>query len=139
MSSSTRSFFRQRAYVAGPMSNIPQHNFPAFDTAAELLRDRGVDVVSPAELDDPEIREEAMRSLDGSMVGRGETWGDFLCRDLKIVIDSVDMVYVLPGWSKSRGARLETFAAYVCGHPIYYLSGRRVPLARLLRAWEVGT
>lgn len=48
-----------RAYLAGPMSNIPQFNFPAFDDAAADLRARGWDIVSPAELDRPEVRPNA--------------------------------------------------------------------------------
>lgn len=107
-------------YLAGPMSGIPQFNFPAFDTAATRLRDLGHEIVSPAELDDDETRAEALDSLDGRPTQRdkvnGQTWGDFLARDVKIVADQVQGVVFLPGWEKSRGARLEAFVGVLCGH-----------------------
>lgn len=109
-------------YLAGKMSNTPQFSFPAFDKAAQDLRERGYDIVSPAELDDPEVREAALASLDGApgKMPDGSTWADFLTRDLKIVIDEVDGVIVLDGdWVESKGARLEVFTAHLCGKPIY--------------------
>lgn len=107
-------------YLAGPMSGLPQFNFPAFDAAAKLLRERGYEIVSPAELDDEETRAEALESPDGKPTQRdkvnGHTWGDFLARDVKIVADQVRGIVFLPNWEKSRGARLEAFVAVLCGH-----------------------
>ena len=37
-------------------------------------------------------------------------------RDVKLVADHVQGVVFLPGWHKSRGARLEAFVALLCGH-----------------------
>ena len=108
-------------YLAGPMTGIPQFNYPAFDEAAKFLRASEYDVVSPAELDDPETRRMAMSSPDGAL-GSGcvndETWGDFLSRDVKLIADECKGVIVLPGWEKSRGARLEVFVALLCGYEI---------------------
>lgn len=126
-------------YVAGPMTGIPSFNFPAFDAAAAELRQMGYTVVSPAEMDDEETRATAMASPDGSPgsgSSKGETWGDFLARDVKLVADQVDGIVVLPGWHKSRGARLETFVAFLCGKPIvYYGSLRSVSKKQLAKAW----
>jgi hypothetical protein len=126
-------------YIGGPMTNIPKFNFPAFDEAAKQLRKEGFEVWSPAEMDDKETRRMAMKSPDGapgSGSSKGETWGDFLARDVKIVADKVDAVVVIPGWHKSKGARLETFIAFVCNKPIYYYTTRkRVPMRTLVRAW----
>jgi len=112
-----------KVYVAGPMTGIPQFNFPAFDAAAADLRARGYDVVSPAELDDPETREVALASPDGapdSGSSNGETWGDFLARDVKLIADEgIEAIVCLPGWERSRGARLETFVARLCDLRIY--------------------
>lgn len=109
-------------YLAGPMTGIPQFNFPAFIKAAEAIRKEGITVVSPAEIDNQETREAAMSSSDGAVgsgSANGETWGDFLARDVKIVADQVDAVALLDGWQKSRGALLEIFTAMLCGKKIY--------------------
>lgn len=129
----------QAWYIAGPMTGIPQFNFPAFDAAAADLREQGYDVVSPAELDDDETRAAALASPDGapgSGSSKNETWGDFLARDLKLVADVIDGIAVLPGWNKSSGARTETFMAFVCNKPIVqYPSLEPVPRIDLIRAW----
>ena len=38
-----------RLYVAGPMTGLPDYNYPAFDGAAALLAERGYPVENPAE------------------------------------------------------------------------------------------
>lgn len=129
-----------RVYLAGPMTGIPQFNFPAFDEAADRLRALGIDVQSPAEMDDPATRTAALASPDGSPgsgSANGETWGDFLARDVKLIADGdIDEIRVLPGWQRSRGARLETFIANrLCGIPIYTLDGELVEHEVLAEAW----
>lgn len=108
-------------YLAGPMSGYPGFNFAAFTEAAEALRADGYRIISPAEIDDEETREWAMASPDGdpSSHPSGKTWGDFMARDIKIVIDESKGVIVLPNWEESRGARIEVFTAVLCGHTIY--------------------
>lgn len=105
-----------RLYLAGPMSGIPQFNFPAFFAATKRLRDLGYDIVSPAELDEEHIRTQALSSSDGAPDKVDRSWGDFLSRDVKIVADAVKGIVFLPGWEKSRGARLEAFVGLLCGH-----------------------
>lgn len=138
-----------RLYVAGPMTGIAQFNFPAFDAMASRLRGDGHDVVSPAELDDPDDRAAALASPDGSMSTYGnaradgvikKTWGDFLARDVKLLADGgLQGVVVLPGWEISRGARLETYVARaLCGLPVFaYQFGELVPLndITMYRGW----
>jgi hypothetical protein len=121
------------------MTGIPQFNYPAFDAAAKCLRELGHEVFSPSEMDDPETRRLALASPDGSP-GSGtaneETWGDFLARDVKLIADSeLDAVAVLPGWERSRGARLETFIARMDGVPILAVHDLKpVPTEHLDRA-----
>jgi hypothetical protein len=96
------------------MSNIPQFNFPAFFEAAENLRTSGFTVVSPAEIDNADDKGAALKSADGDPTNRdamnGKTWGDFLARDVKLIADGgIEGIVFLPGWQKSRGARLEAF------------------------------
>lgn len=120
------------------MTGIPQFNFPAFDAAAARLRAMGHDVVSPAELDSPESRAEALASETGVLQDVTQTWGDFLARDVKLIADGgIEAILVLPGWSKSRGARLETFVAHLMGLPILNAGDLGVvPPAVRIRAWS---
>lgn len=113
-----------RWYLAGPMSGVPQFNYPAFDQAAAILRANGFSIASPAELDDPATRKAALASPDGAVIANGHTWGDFLARDVKLVADGVNGIIFLPGWERSRGARLEAFVGLLCGHGFMeYLGG----------------
>jgi hypothetical protein len=109
-------------YLAGPMNGIPQYNIPAFDAAAAHLRAAGHEVVSPAELDSPAVREAALASMDG-LAGTniaGETWGDMLARDVKLISDVVGGIIFLPTWDRSRGARLEAFVGLLTGKVFAY-------------------
>jgi hypothetical protein len=131
-------------YIAGPMTNIPQFNIPMFDRAAAKLRMMGYDIVSPAELDSPEMRAIALQSPDGKMGPHekmaGETWADVLARDVKVITDQVDGgVIVLPGWYKSRGARLEVFVSLLNGKHKYgcYAEENGHPPVVWVQAWEI--
>lgn len=121
------------------MTGLPQFNFPVFDTAKKELELLGYIVVSPADLDDPASREAALASPDGapgSGSANGETWADFLKRDVKLIADEVDAVAVLPGWENSKGSKLETFVARLCRKPVIYLETLEpVDEFELLSAW----
>lgn len=99
-------------YLAGPMTGIPQFNFPEFHRVAAILRDEyQFQIVSPAEQDSPAVQAAAMASPDGKLDANdavaGETWGDILSKDVKLVADKIGGIIFLPGWEKSRGATLE--------------------------------
>lgn len=111
------------AYLAGPMTGYPQFNFPAFELAAQRLRESGTEVISPAELDDERTRHAAANSPDGDLAAfelvTDEAWGTLIGRDVALVADKVDAVVVLPGWEESRGAKIEVFTAMMCGKAVY--------------------
>jgi hypothetical protein len=110
-------------YLAGPMSGHPQFNYPLFDSVSAALRERGLDITSPAEMDIDEVREAAMKNMTGKMdennAVSGETWGDFLARDVKLIADELNAIILLPEWETSKGARLEAFVAINCGYPAF--------------------
>ena len=110
-------------YIAGPMTGRAKFNYPAFDALELALERRGYIVASPARLDSAETRRVALQSVDGapgSGTTNGETWGDFLARDVKMIADTVDAVVLMPGWETSKGARLEAFIARHVGKPVFY-------------------
>ncbi|MEJ5148998.1 DUF4406 domain-containing protein [Comamonas sp. MYb396] len=92
-----------RIYVAGPMTGLPDFNFPAFNTAANELRAEGWHVENPAE----------HGILDGAQ------WSDYMHTDLQ-QLSTCCAIYLLPGWSKSRGATLEAHVAQALGMAVYY-------------------
>lgn len=109
-----------KIYLAGPMSGIPQFNFPAFFDAAIKLRALGFDVVSPAEIDNAEDKGAALASPDGDnrnlTTMNNKTWGDFLARDVKLLADTgIQGIVFLPNWQRSKGAKLEAFVGLLQG------------------------
>lgn len=123
-------------YVAGPMSRIPQYNFPLFEAVAVALRDDGWTIVSPHECDSEETRAAAWASPDGISTSAGsESWGECLARDVKMLADGlyiadergvtgdkptpIDGIAFLPNWEKSRGARLEAFVGLLTGKEFF--------------------
>lgn len=112
-------------YLAAPMTGVPQFNFPALIAATAALRGNGYTITTPAELDSPDVQAAAMASATGDQadVNMIETWGDMLARDVKIITDEMDGIVFLPGWDKSKGARLEAFVGILTGK----IFGRYVP------------
>ncbi len=101
-------------YIAGPMSGLPKHNFPAFMEAAKKMRAKGYKIINPAEL-------ETVKPLC-------TTWEDCLRRDLRYILTKCYAIATIPGWKKSRGAKLETFVAKQLDmdvYPIEYWLDRR--------------
>lgn len=88
-------------YLAGPMTGLPEFNYPAFDAAAAQLREAGVVVESPAE--------------PGQVPGW--TAEQYYRRGLAQMLRS-DAVATLPGWENSTGARLEVAVAGDVGMPV---------------------
>lgn len=124
-----------RVYVAGPMTNIAQFNFPRFDEVVDDLEVRGYDVVPPADLYDPKVRKQALASPDGSLGSVSAcSWGDALAADVKMLADDgIDGVVLIEDWENSRGARLESFVAKLCGLAVveYRLTDPMLPVIPL--------
>lgn len=105
----------KQVYLAGPMRNYVKFNFPAFADATAKLRAKGYKVFSPAEHDlskgfDPE----------GSDYPEGRI-RHIMLDDLVWICQYADMVVVLPGWEKSKGALAEVHTAWSIGVPVHEL------------------
>lgn len=87
-----------RIYLSGPMTGLPNLNFPAFHAAAAKLRARGLEVVNPAEIN-PDT---------------GMSWEECMRADIKALCDCQALA-MLPGWERSKGAHLEVHIAHRLG------------------------
>ena len=108
-----------RAYIAGPMTGYPEHNFPAFFKAEEFLKEKfpyGT-FVNPAKLD--------MDVPPGDL-----RWEDCMRRDIRALVDMTDIV-LLPGWEKSRGANLENHIATALSFRRWFLCLETMELTEL--------
>lgn len=93
-----------RLYLAGPMSNIPQLNFPLFHAEADRLRMLGYDIVNPAEINGGADELTATASMTPAQLA--VHWLDCMRADVKQLVDC-DGVALLPGWQHSRGVTVE--------------------------------
>lgn len=119
-----------KIYIAGPMTGIPEWNFPAFFQAEDELLALGHQVVNPAHNDGATVQE-ALESA-GSPEAPNNPWRWYMRRDLPHVLE-VDALCVLPGWQKSKGASLEVHVAKAIGLPIYVLKdGKLIPQIQVL-------
>lgn len=89
-------------YISGPMSGLPEFNYPAFQAAAKELRERGYEVVNPADIkvDTP-------------------SWEAFMRADIAALVNC-DVIYMLSGYKASKGALLELTIAEALGMSVMY-------------------
>lgn len=92
-----------RIYIAGPMTGLPDFNFPAFNDMAAILRGLGYHVENPAE----------------HGVVEGAEWADYLRHDIARLA-TCEALVLLPGWPWSRGALLEVHIAKALGIQIMF-------------------
>lgn len=103
-----------KLYLAGPMRGIPQHNYPAFKRAAQLLKDQGHEVFSPIEYNE---------SIGiGPDDPRHDVPVEGLSKDLEYICLEADGVVVMPGSNDSRGARAEVATARALCKPVWSFS-----------------
>lgn len=96
-------------YVSGPMSNIEDHNWPAFDKAVLELRTFGLKIISPHEI----------AATDGNPKG-SLPWQEYVRADLIPLIRDARGIIMLRGWTASKGARCELNIALDLAYPTYY-------------------
>lgn len=95
----------RRIYIAGPMTGLPEFNFPAFHAAAKAWRDAGWEVVNPAE------------EFDGDTE---RTYREYVEHDMRHIV-GCDAIAMLPGWDGpgARGSVWERAVADWMGLLIY--------------------
>lgn len=95
-----------RVYIAGPMTGLPEYNFPAFHAAAKAWRDAGWEVLNPAE------------AFDGDT---SRPYEEYVDHDIDL-IRTCDAVAMLPGWNgpNARGSVWERAIARKLLHIAVY-------------------
>lgn len=99
-------------YLSGPMTGLPEYNYPHFNAVAKQLRSQGMKILSPAEVD------------GGEQVTNGEAekkpYSYWLKSAMRMMCEA-DAIIMLEGWTQSKGARAELDFALDCGLPAYRL------------------
>lgn len=93
-----------KVYIAGPMTGLPDFNYPAFHQAEQDLIARGYEVVCPTS------------NSGGSPppVEEAKPWDWYLRKAISLLL-TCEGIYLLPGWENSKGARLEEHIASELG------------------------
>lgn len=92
-----------KVYVAGPMTGIADWNKPEFRRNTDRLRGSGFRVTNPAEL----------------FTHTDQPWEFYMKHALKAMLDC-DMIFLLNGWSSSRGAQIELDLAKKVGMGVMF-------------------
>ena len=78
-------------YISGPMTGLQDFNYPHFNRVAAELRSQDHDVINPASCFEV-------------------SWLESILRDIELVAQA-DAIFLLRGWERSFGARIEKLVA----------------------------
>ncbi|GAA5655769.1 hypothetical protein Brsp06_02135 [Brucella sp. NBRC 13694] len=92
---------KRNIYLSGPMTGLPDYNYPAFHRVTAQLRASGHRVYNPAEFphDGPPVEFPIRRAF--------ASYCNFICLE-------ADTIILLPGWERSKGALAERQLALNC-------------------------
>lgn len=118
---------KKRIYIAGPMRGHKLYNWPAFEAAADELRNQMWEPVSPAALETRYDPYELPNNHDWSELPPGISLDDTITRDVSLVL-KCDAIALLSGWASSIGAISEAHVASWAKKPLYqFLDGELRP------------
>jgi hypothetical protein len=92
--------FKPRSiYISGPMTGLPQYNYPAFFEVENILKskykfNKNLVILNPARID------------DGSEYKFNHSRAYYIRKSIEMLLKATD-IYVLKGWQDSEGAKLE--------------------------------
>lgn len=104
--------FSRTYYLAGPMTNYPEFNYPAFARNQADLQEDGVNVKSPHTIPWPSqiLEDDAL-------------WQAMMRQALAMLLDCTGII-LMRGWTESRGALVEYNIAVALKMPVYFLDGK---------------
>lgn len=114
-----------RLYLAGPMSGIPQLNFPLFNAEAARLRALGYEVINPAEINGGADEVVACAAMTAEQYEKH--WCACMKRDVAALV-TCDGIAMLDGWWNSKGATLERNLAQSLGMTIFTAAALTSPI-----------
>jgi hypothetical protein len=107
-------------YLAGPMRNYPDFNFPAFDAAKAHLEAKGYNVISPADMDRADPQPRGADPLPQYVYAHRDTQALITLAEDYDNFDLENGIYMLKGWQASKGACAEHALAQWLGLKIVY-------------------
>jgi len=90
----------KRVYISGPISSIPDGNQASFYAAATRIIEEGSLPINPHDVT--------------FFLPPGSSWVAYMKADIPALCEA-DEIYMLRGWWRSRGARLEWVIAWGLG------------------------
>lgn len=101
------STFKRKVYLSGAISSIPYEEAKKkFDKTEEDLTAWGFEVVNP------------MKAVPYK---EGRTWLGYMVRAIAQLI-RCDVIYMLPNWKQSRGAKIERRIAKILGLWVFHVN-----------------
>jgi hypothetical protein len=94
---------KKKIYISGQISGIEEQAPKLFQEAETLLANSGYEVINPMKL--PHDHD--------------KSWESYMREDIKALMDC-DEIYMLKGWSSSKGARVEFALACSLGVKVKY-------------------
>lgn len=131
-------------YLAGPMTGLPESNYPEFALAKLLLGEEKIQVKSPHEIDFMQHKfVRAYQGLCGRVLGKIQDlpvrvckavesdpihntepgslpYATYLKSGYKLLLEC-DGIILLHGWTKSRGVKHELYIARSLGYPVFVM------------------
>lgn len=96
----------KKVYIAGPITGVEGYK-DRFERAEVILRTAGYEPVSPI--------------ADGLVPGAGYRF--YINRGIRLLMDC-DAICLLPGWTGSRGTKLEKWYAETVQIPVLFIDSR---------------
>ena len=101
---------KRRIYLSGGMSGVERADYVRrFREAERILRRHGYGCINPCRVWAcrwPWI----YRAMEW-VLGKRLAYAVVLCYDLLLLMTRADVIAMLPGWERSRGARIENYTA----------------------------
>lgn len=102
--------FEKTYYMAGPMSGLPDYNYPAFTENCAVLRGYGIKILSPHEEPWPPLADEMTKN---------HLW-DYMMAATRELLERADGIILIPGWCWNKGALKELDIVREAYLPVWY-------------------